>query len=58
MTIIKNLMEKPSFFIMDLERSYEVLLRHKYFCDVHTYESERTAPLKIFEISTEIHFLS
>ena len=24
MTIAKNLMEKPSFFIMDSERSYEV----------------------------------
>ena len=29
MTILKNLVEKPFFLIMDLECSYEVLLRHK-----------------------------
>ena len=28
-TVVKNLMEKPSFFIMDFEGSYEFLLRHK-----------------------------
>ena len=27
----KNLMELLSFFEMDFEGSYEVLLRHKYF---------------------------
>ena len=31
MTIVKNLMKKPSFFIMNFEGSNEVLLRHKYF---------------------------
>ena len=31
MTIVKNFMEKPSFFKMDFEGSYEVLLHHKYF---------------------------
>ena len=31
MTTVKNRMEKPSFFIMDFEVSYEVQLRHKYF---------------------------
>ena len=31
MAIVKNLMEKPSIFVMDFEGSYEVLLRHKYF---------------------------
>ena len=30
MTVVKNLMKKPSFFIMDFEGSYEVLLCHKY----------------------------
>ena len=30
-TIVKNLMERPSFFIMNFKSSYEVLLRHKYF---------------------------
>ena len=28
MIIVKNLMEKPSFFIMDFDGSYEVLLSH------------------------------
>ena len=31
MTIVKNLMEKPSVFIMAFKVSNEVLLRHKYF---------------------------
>ena len=31
MAIVKNLMELPSFFKMDFEGTYEVLLRHKYF---------------------------
>ena len=31
MTIVKNLMDKLSFFIMDFEGSYEVLLGHKCF---------------------------
>ena len=31
MAIVRNLTEKPSFFVMDFEGSYEVLLRHKYF---------------------------
>ena len=30
-TIVKNLIEKPSIFIMDFKSSYEVLLNHKYF---------------------------
>ena len=29
MTILKNLVQKPFFLIMDFECSYEVLLRHK-----------------------------
>ena len=31
MAIVENLMELPSFFKMDFEGSYEVLLRHKFF---------------------------
>ena len=31
MTIVKNFMEKPYFFIIDFEGSYEALLPHKYF---------------------------
>ena len=50
-------MEKPSFFIMDFEDFYGVLLRHKYF-DVHTFENETTALLNIFEIFTKMHFVS
>ena len=30
-TIVNNLMEKHSFFIMDFKSSYTFLLRHKYF---------------------------
>ena len=56
MTIIKNLMEKPSFFIMDFEGSYEVL---KYlWSSVHTFNNETTALLKFFGIFTEMHFVS
>ena len=31
MTNVKNLFLKPSFFKIDFDGSYEVLLRHKYF---------------------------
>ena len=31
MAIAKNLMKLPSFFKMDFEGFYEVLIRHKYF---------------------------
>ena len=31
MAIVKNLMAKSSFFIMDYEGSYDILLRKKYF---------------------------
>ena len=35
MTIVKRLMEKPSFSIIDFEGSYEVLLGHRYFWSTH-----------------------
>ena len=38
MTIVKNLLEKPSFFIMDFESSYEVLLRDKYFWSTYFWQ--------------------
>ena len=56
-TIVKNFMEKPSFFIMDFESSNEVLLRHNYF-DVQIFDNETTALLNIFEICTEMCFVS
>ena len=56
MTIVKNLMEKPSFFIIDFESSNEVLLRHKNF-DLQIFDSQMTALLKVFEICTEIYNL-
>ena len=57
MTIVKNLMEKPSFFKMDFEGPYEVLYVTNIF-DLHTFDNEATALLKFFEISTEMHFVS
>ena len=38
MTIVKNPMEKTSFFIMDFEGSHEVLLHHKYFWTTHFWQ--------------------
>ena len=57
MTIIKNLTEKPSFFIMDFEGFFEVLYVTNIF-DLHTYDKETTALFKKIEISTEMHFVS
>ena len=41
-------MEKPSFFIMDFQSSFEVLLRHKIFY-LHTFDNKTTVLLKTFE---------
>ena len=57
MTIVKNLIEKASFFIMNFQDSYEVLLRPNIF-DLHIFDNETTALLKFIETSTEIHFVS
>ena len=46
MTVVKNLMKKPFFFIMDLQVSYDVLV------------NKMAVLLKVFEIFTEIHFIS
>ena len=51
MTIVKNLMEKPSFFIMDFEGSYEVLLRHKCFWSTHFWQWNDG----LFKISRNLH---
>ena len=37
MTIVKNLMEKPSYFKIDFEGSDEVLLRRSYFLSAIFY---------------------
>ena len=43
--------------MMDFEGSDEVLVRHNIF-DLDSFDSETTALLKVFEIWTEMHFLS
>ena len=55
-TIVKNLTEKPSFFIMGFKGSHEVLLRHKY--DLQIFDKETTVLLKFLEICTEMRFVS
>ena len=54
MTIVKNIMEKPSFFIMDFEGSYEALYAINIF-DLHSFDNETTALIEFFEISMEIN---
>ena len=54
MSIVKNLMEKPSFLIIDFEGFYYV----KNIFDLDTFDNETAALLKFFEISTEMHFIS
>ena len=46
MTVVKNLMKKPFFLIMDFQISYDVLV------------NKMTVLLKVFEIYTEWHFIS
>ena len=55
MSIVKNLMEKPSFFIMHFEGSYEVLLHHKFFWSTHFWQWNDRPFKNFFEIFTEIH---
>ena len=38
MTIVKNLVEYHPFFLKDLEGSYEVLQRHKYFWPIYFWQ--------------------
>ena len=47
MIIVKNLIEKASFFIIDFESSYEVLLCHKYFWSTYFWQWN-DGPFKIF----------
>ena len=47
MITVKNLTEKPSFFIMDYEGSYEVLHFTNNF-DLQIFDNETTALLIIF----------
>ena len=53
----QKFMEKPSFFIMDFEGSYEVLLCHKYFWSTYLWQWN-DGPFKFFEICKEMHFVS
>ena len=53
MTIVKNLIENPSFFVMDFESFYKVIYVTNIF-DLHTSDNEITLLLKFFEISTEM----
>ena len=47
MTIVKDLMEKPSFFTMDFERSNKVLQRLKYFWSTY-FRQGNNDPFKNF----------
>ena len=38
MTIVKNLIKKPSFFTTDFEGSYKILLHHKYFWSTYFWQ--------------------
>ena len=57
MTIVKNVMEKPFFFIIDIVDFYEILLRRKYFRSTYFWQWDKVL-LKFFEISMEMHFVS
>ena len=55
MAIAKNLMEKPSFFIM----VFGVFMKFYYVTNIfdpHTFDNKTTALLKLFKISTENGF--
>ena len=56
----KNLMELLSFFEMDFEGSYEVLLRHKYFWSAYFWQWNdcHFFFVVVVEIFTEMHFVS
>ena len=57
MTVVKNLSEKPFFFIMDFEGSYKFYYVTNIF-DLHTFDNGTTVLLNFFEISTEMYFVS
>ena len=48
MTIVKNLIEKPSVFIMDFEDSYEVLLIKSQIVLIYTFLQLNDGPFEIF----------
>ena len=54
MTIVENLVEKPSFLIIDFKDSYEVLYVTIIF-DLYTFGYE---PTVCFTFSAEMHFVS
>ena len=47
MTIVKNVMEKPFFFIIDIVDFYETLLRRKYFRSTYFWQWDNGS-LKVF----------
>ena len=57
MTIVKNLLKNQPF----LKWILRVLMKFYYvknIFDLHTFDNEKTDLLKLFEISTERHFVS
>ena len=50
MVIVKNLMEKPSFFMMDWYYVINIF-------DLHTFDNETKTILNFYEISTEMDFV-
>ena len=53
-TIVKNFIEKPFFFIMDFGSSYEVLL---HVFDLQIFDYKIKSFLKMFEVCTEMYFV-
>ena len=57
MTIVKNLLKNQPF----LKWILRVLMKFYYvknIFDLHTFDNEKTDLLRLFEISTERHFVS
>ena len=57
MTIVKNVMGKPSYFLMDSKG----FMKFYYVTDLHDpqiFENETKPFLKFFEICTKMHFVS
>ena len=57
MTIVRNLMEKPSFFIMDPKVFMKLYYVTNIF-DLQIFGNETMTLLKFFQICTEMHLVS
>ena len=56
MTTVKNLIEKPSFFIIS-----RVLMKFYFVTNIfdrHTFDNDTTTPLKFYEICTERNIIT